>query len=172
MERLTTDRDYLVDKEAYERHLAQGYPRSTPQERFLKLCEYERTGHTPEEIAEFDKLYLAKCQEVNRLNAELAELMKHPQGDLISRSALIEHLLQYDSICGIPLTEHDKKIINGVIGHIGSIEPTAYDVEKVVERLDSKIQALGGASGTDVVQDTAVKELMWCMDIVRNGGKE
>ena len=134
MERLTTDRDYEVDKGAYERHLAQGYPRNMARERFLRLCEYERTGHTPEEIlemqeelkrwhtnkinqnirnefaytstlcchncdhkddyieeleheleayketnltqeqfAELDKMYLAKCEEVNRLKAELAE---------------------------------------------------------------------------------------------------
>lgn len=176
MERLTTDRDYLVDKEAYERHLAQGYPRSTPQERFLKLCEYERTGHTPEEIAEFDKLYYDKCQEVNRLNAELAELKKQPQGDLISRSALIEHLLQYDSICGIPLTEHDKKIINGVIGHIGSIEPTAYDVDAVVEQL-MIIYKEGYCPNEDSLECVLDKTCSDCYrekftDIVRAGGKE
>ena len=73
MERLTTDRDYEVDKGAYERHLKQGYPRNMARERFLRLCEYERTGHTPEEVAEFDKMYLEKCVEVNRLKAELAE---------------------------------------------------------------------------------------------------
>lgn len=76
MERLTTDRDYEVDKGAYERHLKQGYPRNMARERFLRLCEYERTGHTPEEIAEFDKMYLAKCEEVNRLKAELAAVIE------------------------------------------------------------------------------------------------
>lgn len=74
MERLTTDRDYLIDKAEYERHLAQGYPRSTPQERFLRLCEYERTGHTPEEIAAFDQMYLEKCKEVTRLQKQIKEL--------------------------------------------------------------------------------------------------
>jgi len=89
MERLTTDRDYEVDKGAYDRHIAQGYPRNMARERFIKLCEYERTGHTPEEIAEFDRMYLEKCQEVNRLNAELAELKKQlppcSVGDIVYR---------------------------------------------------------------------------------------
>lgn len=73
MERLTTDKNYEDNKGEYERHLKQGYPRNMARERFIKLCEYERTGHTPEEIAEFDRLYLEKCQEVNRLTAELEE---------------------------------------------------------------------------------------------------
>lgn len=76
MERLTTDIDYEIDKGAYERHLKQGYPRNMARERFLRLCEYERTGHTPEEIAEFYNMYLAKCEEVNRLAAELEEARK------------------------------------------------------------------------------------------------
>lgn len=32
-----------------------------------KLMEYEDTGYTPEQIQEFDTLYLEKCQEVNEL---------------------------------------------------------------------------------------------------------
>lgn len=38
-----------------------------------KLAEYEETDLTPEQFAEFDKMYLEKCEEVNRLRAELAE---------------------------------------------------------------------------------------------------
>lgn len=37
-----------------------------------KLMHYEDTGLTPDQIREFDKLYLAKCEEVNQLKAELA----------------------------------------------------------------------------------------------------
>lgn len=40
---------------------------------FNKLAEYERTGLTPEQIREVDRLYLEKCQEVNRLNDNIHE---------------------------------------------------------------------------------------------------
>lgn len=109
MERLTTDRDYLVDKEQYERHLAQGYPRSKPQERYLRLCEYERTGHTPEEIAKFDQIYLEKCQEVNRLNSELAELKKQPIAYDIKKVVEQEHNYL------ITLTTPDTKLYENVM---------------------------------------------------------
>ena len=39
--------------------------------------------------------------------------------------------------------------------------------EKILERFDSKIAALGGASSENAIQDTAVKEIMWCKDIVK-----
>jgi len=38
-----------------------------------KLAEYEDTGLTPEQIIEIDKLYLKKCEEVNKLLAESQE---------------------------------------------------------------------------------------------------
>lgn len=161
MERLTTDRDYLVDKEAYERHLAQGYPRSTPQERFLKLCEYERTGHTPEEIAEFDKLYLAKCQEVNRLNAELAELKKQPQGDLISRSAAMENYCS--ALC--PKSKKGEYCKNCIAKSWLNNQPTAYDVDVVVEQLEHP-------NNYTIVAGNHYTTVERVVDIIRNGGKE
>lgn len=36
-----------------------------------KLEEYKNTGLTPEQIREVDKLYLEKCEEVNRLSDKL-----------------------------------------------------------------------------------------------------
>ena len=38
-----------------------------------KLAEYEDTGLNPEQIMEMDKLYLEKCEEVNKLLAKLRE---------------------------------------------------------------------------------------------------
>jgi|GEM_PF-3361578 len=38
-----------------------------------KLAEYEDTGLNPEQIMEMDKLYLEKCEEVNKLLAESQE---------------------------------------------------------------------------------------------------
>lgn len=35
------------------------------------LAAYEDTGHTPEQIQEFDALYLAKCREVNELRKRM-----------------------------------------------------------------------------------------------------
>ena len=164
MERLTTDRDYEVDKGAYERHLAQGYPRNMARERFLKLCEYERTGHTPEEIAEFDQMYLEKCEEINRLNAELAELKKQPHGDLISRNDTIKKLRVYaDQKC----ETNEIELANGILKAACFIKentniPTAYDVEKAVETARENCYQMGfDESQTEIV-----------VDIIRNGGKE
>lgn len=53
------------------------------------LAAYEDTNLIPERIIEVDKLYLEKCEEVNRLNAELAELKKQlppcSVGDIVYR---------------------------------------------------------------------------------------
>lgn len=74
MDRLTSDSDYLASKGVYERHLKQGYPRNIATERYLRLCEYERIGLTPEQLMEVDRLYLEKCEEVNHLVAELKKI--------------------------------------------------------------------------------------------------
>lgn len=50
MERLTNKREADAQREAYERRLANGYPRNIPEERFLRLAAYEDTRLTPEEI--------------------------------------------------------------------------------------------------------------------------
>lgn len=45
---------------------------------YWQLKKYEDVGLTPDQIREFDKLYLAKCEEVNQLKAELeTERQKH-----------------------------------------------------------------------------------------------
>ena len=50
MERLTNKREADAQREGYERRLANGYQRSIPVERFLRLAAYEDTGLEPEEI--------------------------------------------------------------------------------------------------------------------------
>lgn len=63
--------------------------------------------------------------------------------DLISRSALIEQLLD----------AKDDEIVKAVIGLVQT-QPTAYDVEKVVEE----------------IKELRVDDNYECIDIVRNGG--
>lgn len=53
MERLTNKREADAQREGYERRLANGYQRSIPVERFLRLAAYEDTGLTPEEFAAY-----------------------------------------------------------------------------------------------------------------------
>ena len=50
MERLTNKREADAQREGYERRLANGYQRSIPVERFLRLAAYEDTGLEPEEV--------------------------------------------------------------------------------------------------------------------------
>ena len=51
MERLTNKREADAQREGYERRLANGYQRSIPVERFLRLAAYEDTELTPEEVS-------------------------------------------------------------------------------------------------------------------------
>ena len=50
MERLTNKREADAQREGYERRLANGYQRSIPVERFLRLAAYEDSGLEPEEV--------------------------------------------------------------------------------------------------------------------------
>ena len=80
--------------------------------------------------------------------------------DLISRKALKQTFFK-DNRNTYGLEEIAEIIDNQI---------AAYDVDKVVERLEEKIKALGGPSSTDEAQDVAVKEIMWCTDVVKGGG--
>jgi hypothetical protein len=55
---------------------------------------------------------------------------------LIDADALVEHLREYKTIYGVPMTDSDKQVIHCIIGHIKNIESTAYDVEAVVAELE------------------------------------
>nr|DAH97643.1 MAG TPA: hypothetical protein [Caudoviricetes sp.] len=55
MERLTNKREAEAQREGYERRLANGYQRSIPVERFLRLAAYEDSELEPEEVLPKDK---------------------------------------------------------------------------------------------------------------------
>lgn len=55
MERLTNKREADAQREGYECRLANGYQRSIPVERFLRLAAYEDSGCAPEEVLPKDK---------------------------------------------------------------------------------------------------------------------
>lgn len=59
-------------------------------------------------------------------------------GRLIDADALIEHLREYKTVYGVPMTKRDEKVVHYIIGHIKNLEPTAYDVEAVVAELEAK----------------------------------
>lgn len=63
MERLTNKSEADKQRVGYNRRLRQGYPRNIPEERFLRLAEYEDTGMMPKEIE--------KLQEQNAILKEL-----------------------------------------------------------------------------------------------------
>ena len=78
MERLTNKHEADAQREGYERRLANGYQRSIPAERFLRLAAYEATGLTPEEVSALAKDWsdfrtiIGECGGIDRLR-ELAE---------------------------------------------------------------------------------------------------
>lgn len=86
------------------------------------------------------------------------------QSDLISRSALIEHLNKYKfgAISNDSVREYTREVmlcfVNGM--------PTAYDVEKVISKLcwESHMPTTEDEDSW-ILLDDAIK-------IVRNGGKE
>lgn len=81
MERLTNKREADAQREGYERRLANGYQRSIPVERFLRLAAYEDTGLEPAEVSELIKDWsdlctaVGECGGIDRLR-ELAEADK------------------------------------------------------------------------------------------------
>ena len=72
MERLTNKSEADKQRVGYNRRLRQGYPRNIPEERFLKLAEYEDTGLTPEQIVKLQKQN-AILKELLRLTAKDAK---------------------------------------------------------------------------------------------------
>ena len=59
MERLTDKKEADAQRQEYENRLKNGYPRNTPEERFLKLAAYEDTRLEPEEIKTIIERYHA-----------------------------------------------------------------------------------------------------------------
>lgn len=77
-------------------------------------------------------------------------------GDLISRSALLESLIHCDGL--------GRKSLEAVIKHINE-QPTAYNVEKVVEELRKHHEE-------EMVTRNPIISLDSAISIVRNGGEE
>lgn len=81
MERLTNKHEADAQREGYERRLANGYQRSIPVERFLRLAAYEDSGLEPEEVSALIKDWsnlcttIGECGGIGRLR-ELAEADK------------------------------------------------------------------------------------------------
>ena len=73
MERLTNKREADAQREGYERRLANGYQRSIPVERFLRLAAYEDTGLEPEGVSALVKDWsdlrtiVGECGGIDRL---------------------------------------------------------------------------------------------------------
>lgn len=100
-----------------------------------RLGHYENTGLTPEQLLETDKMYLEKCEEVNQLKEQL-ELSR--EGDLISRKELEKAIRNYaDKKC----CNGETELANGILKSLSVVknQPTAYDVNKVVEQLQQDI---------------------------------
>lgn len=81
MERLTNKREADAQREGYERRLANGYQRSIPVERFLRLAAYEDSELEPEEVSALIKDWsdlrtiIGECGGLDRLR-ELAKADK------------------------------------------------------------------------------------------------
>ena len=81
--------------------------------------------------------------------------------DLISRSELIKELNKYCGNQRYLVSENIKEIIN--------IQPTAYDIDKVVEELktDSSVKLYGSGNS-----DNYLIPVKRAIEIVKQGGKE
>jgi len=91
MERLTNKREADAQREGYERRLANGYQRSIPVERFLRLAAYEDSGCAPEEVLPKDK-----ADEI-ALN--------------LMRLADLESLCSYDRLRELAEADKDERVV-------------------------------------------------------------
>lgn len=73
MERLTNKREADAQREGYERRLANGYQRSIPVERFLRLAAYEDTGLMPNDVTDMMAANGNAICEIVKLKEELQD---------------------------------------------------------------------------------------------------
>lgn len=81
MERLTNKREADAQRKDYENRIYNGYPRNIPEERFLRLADYEDTGLTPAEVRSMHGEWQAMMSVLNSIGGydrlrELAEAVK------------------------------------------------------------------------------------------------
>ena len=131
------------------------------------------SGRYEIETAEMIKKAFAESKKVYNV--------KDSNGDLISRNALIERMRKYKTVYGVPMTKRDEQMVHFMIGHIKNLEPTAYDPEAVVAKLEAKWKGyeeagkvFNGTHGSGIRLSYALKQgaILEAMEIVRNGGKE
>lgn len=91
---------------------------------------------------------------------------------LIDADALIDRLREIKTLYGVPMAERDEQMLHWVIGHIKE-EPTAYDVERVVDELEKEIEKIENAVWTDYEERVIEASAFYgAIDKIRNGGKE
>lgn len=85
MERLTNKREADAQREGYERRLANGYQRSIPVERFLRLAAYEDTELTPEEVSALIKDWIRLCATIRECGGidRLRKLAEADKGERV-----------------------------------------------------------------------------------------
>ena len=106
MERLTNKREADAQREGYECRLANGYQRSIPVERFLRLAAYEDSGLEPEEVLPKDK-----ADEIALKLMRLADL---------------ESLCSYDRLRELAEADKDGRIGVLPVGTDGAMLDTSY----------------------------------------------
>lgn len=154
MERLTNKREADAQREAYERRLANGYPRNIPEERFLRLAAYEDTHMMPSDVTSMrmDMAIIATLfngVDVDRMK-ELAEADKEGRLFLLplepGRSMLYQEdferpwvmknvapCIQYQSNGGI-VFYMGYDVFRGLVEH-GKITPLSPEGEKTLEEM-------------------------------------
>ena len=106
MERLTNKREADAQREGYERRIANGYQRSIPVERFLRLAAYEDSGCAPEEVLPKDK-----ADEIAMKLMRLAEL---------------ESLCSYDRLLELAEADKDGRVAVLPFGNNGAMLDASY----------------------------------------------
>lgn len=76
MERLTNKREADAQRKDYSNRIKNGYPRCIPEERFLRLADYEDTGLTPEQVSTAKVLIDATFAKDTSKIERIRELMK------------------------------------------------------------------------------------------------
>lgn len=89
MERLTNKREADAQREGYERRLANGYQRSIPVERFLRLAAYEDTGLTPAEVHSMSGEWCAMMSVLNSIGGGYGRLKELAEADKDGRLVVL-----------------------------------------------------------------------------------
>ena len=123
MERLTNKCKADAQREEYERHLANGYPRDITEERFLRLAAYEDTGLEPEAV-ETVKLALAAKHMVDLEtlnNTPISRLVELAEADKDGRVVVLPCKV------GERWTDEDGRAVR-ITAVIVSIEPFGTNI--------------------------------------------